>query len=77
MPAFVLSLVWALWPLLTFAGGLGLGSIVGLAALLCSGSAFRALRLQAYMFPLLAFFIFLYKEDFSKQKDLRDQGYLD
>ncbi len=58
MPAFVLSFVWALWPLLTFAGGLGLGSIAGLAALLCSASAFRALRLQAYMFPLLAFFVF-------------------
>lgn len=58
MPALVLSFVWVLWPLLTFAGGLGLGSIAGLAALLCSASAFRALRLQAYMFPLLAFFIF-------------------
>lgn len=58
MPAFVLSFVWALWPLLTFAGGLGLGSLAGLAALLCSASAFRALRLQAYMFPLLVFFIY-------------------
>lgn len=58
MPAFVLSFVWALWPLLTFAGGLGLGSVAGLAALLCSASAFRTLRPQAYMAPLLAFFIF-------------------
>lgn len=29
------------------------------------------------LLTLLAFFVFLYKEDFSKQKDLRDQGYLD
>ncbi|MES2729432.1 MAG: hypothetical protein V4621_04940 [Pseudomonadota bacterium] len=29
------------------------------------------------LLALLAFFFFLHKEDFSKQKDLRDQGYLD
>ncbi len=30
-----------------------------------------------FLLAILAFFIFLQKEDFSQQKDLRDQGYLD
>lgn len=58
MPAFVLSFVWILWPLLTFAGGLGLGSLMGVAALACSVSAVRGFRPRVYLLPLLAFFIF-------------------
>ena len=58
LPAFVLSFIWILWPLLTFAGGLGLGSLMGLAALVCSVSAVRGFKAQAYLLPLLAFFLF-------------------
>jgi len=32
--------------------------LIGLAALLCSVSAARGFRPQAYMLPLLAFFVF-------------------
>jgi len=81
LPAFVLSFIWILWPLLTFAGGLGLGSLMGLAALACSVSAVRGFRAQVYLLPLLAFFLFcgvsaiwspremaLVEFDFSKMK---------
>lgn len=57
MPGFVLSFIWILWPLLTFAGGLGLGSLVGLAALVCAASAARGFKLRLYILPLLAFFV--------------------
>jgi peptidoglycan/LPS O-acetylase OafA/YrhL/O-antigen ligase len=58
LPAFVLSFIWILWPLLTFAGGLGLGSLAGLAALVCSVSAIRGFKPRLYLLPLLAFFVF-------------------
>ena len=58
MPGFVLLFIWILWPLLTFAGGLGLGSLMGLAALVCSASVARGFKPRFYLLPLLAFFVF-------------------
>jgi O-antigen ligase len=51
----ILSIVWTLWPLLAFAGGLGFAPLSFIAVLLIPAS-FRNLRLQFDMAPLAAFF---------------------
>jgi O-antigen ligase len=58
LTAVILSLVFILWPLLTFAGGLAFPILSAVAALACLPVTARRLRPRWYMLPLAGFMIF-------------------
>ncbi len=66
---------------LVLAGAMGALAVILILLYMWTDALALAFLLKALgtilLLTLLAFFVFLYKEDFSKQKDLRDQGYLD
>lgn len=55
----MLCVVWALWPLIAFMGGLGFVALAGISALILAPSALKAMRPRLYIFVLLAFFVFV------------------
>ena len=59
MTAIVLCILWLLWPLIAFTGGLSYPIFAGLAALVLLPSALHSLRPRIYMAALLAFFVFV------------------
>ncbi len=58
MTTVVLGVLWALWPLVALAGGLGFSTLTGIAALVLLPVAARSFRIRPYMLVLMAFFIF-------------------
>lgn len=58
MTIVVLGALWALWPLIALAGGLGFSVLSGLAALILLPAIARSLRPRPYFLALAAFFIF-------------------
>ena len=56
--AIVLCILWLLWPVIAFTGGLSYPIFAGLAALVLLPSALHSLRPRIYMAALLVFFIF-------------------
>lgn len=58
MTTVVLGVLWALWPVIALAGGLGFSTLTGIAALLLLPVVARSLRPRLYFLALLAFFIF-------------------
>jgi peptidoglycan/LPS O-acetylase OafA/YrhL/O-antigen ligase len=54
----VLGALWALWPFIALAGGLGFSTLTGLAALLLLPVVARSLRPRVYFAILVAFFIY-------------------
>jgi len=53
----VLGALWALWPFIALAGGLGFSTLTGLAALLLLPATARSLRPRLYFLLLVAFCI--------------------
>ncbi len=58
MTTVVLGALWALWPLVSLAGGLGFSTLTGLAALLLLPVTAKSLRPRIYFVLLLAFFMY-------------------
>ena len=58
MTTVVLGALWALWPFIALAGGLGFSSLTGLASLLLLPVVARSLRPRLYFVILVAFFIY-------------------
>lgn len=54
----VLGALWALWPFIALAGGLGFSTLTGIAALLLLPVVARSLRPRLYFALLVAFFIY-------------------
>ena len=59
MTAIVLCILWLLWPVIAFTGGLSYPIFAGLAALVLLPSALHSLRPRIYMGALLAFLVFV------------------
>ncbi len=58
MTVFIACLIWVLWPLFAFGGGLALAPLMGLAGLLLLYRAVPAFRFRIYMIPLALFVAF-------------------
>lgn len=58
MTTFILCVVWVLWPVLAFVGGLGFAILSAVAVILLLPSALRSMRPRLYMVALLAFLVF-------------------
>jgi O-antigen ligase len=58
LTAVILSLVFVLWPLLTFAGGLAFPVLSAVVAIVCLPVTAHRLRPRWYMLPLAGFMIF-------------------
>ena len=58
MTTIVLCILWLLWPVIAFTGGLSYPIFAGLAAVALLPAALKSVRPRVYMGALLAFFVF-------------------